>query len=142
MNSNVRRWATTAALAPLLTLTLAGCGDDRQAEAPALEMPMFQDDRLMAGRAVWMGTCRACHLLGVAGAPAVTNWPEWERRMAKGREALYTSALGGIPAEIEGKYRMPPHGGNPRLSDDQVRQAVDYKLAAVEALHQEAAARR
>jgi len=32
---------------------------------------------------------------------------------------------------------MPPHGGNPRLTDDQVRLAVDYKVAAIEALKTE-----
>lgn len=136
--------ATLRALALVAALPLAGCGDKdpRAAADRAPEMPVFSDDRLAAGRTVWIGTCRACHLLGIAGAPAVTNWPEWERRMAKGRDALYQSALGGIPDAIEGKYRMPPHGGNPRLSDEQVRQAVDYKLAAAAALHREGSAAR
>jgi cytochrome c5 len=96
-------------------------------------MPVFEDEALMAGRGVWLGTCRACHLLGVAGAPAVTDFAQWEQRLPKGRELLYQSALNGIQGD-DGKYRMPPRGGNDRLTEEQVRLAVDYKIAAVEAL--------
>ena len=53
--------------------------------------------------------------------------------MQKGRTALFASALNGIKG-ADGNYRMPPRGGNPQLQDKQVRQAVDYMLAAVEAL--------
>jgi cytochrome c5 len=123
------------ALALLAALAATGCGEqDVQTGAPSTELPTFDDDRLMAGRTLWIGTCRACHLLGVAGAPPLTAFAEWDLRLAKGRDALYTSALHGIPADEAGKYRMPPQGGNPRLSADQVRLAVDYKLAAIEAL--------
>ncbi|MCU0835137.1 MAG: c-type cytochrome [Chromatiaceae bacterium] len=123
------------ALTLLAALAASGCGEpDPQARAPSTELPTFDDDRLMAGRTLWIGTCRACHLLGVAGAPAITDFAEWDLRLPKGRDALYTSALHGIPADEQGKYRMPPQGGNPRLSPDQVRLAVDYKLAAIEAL--------
>jgi cytochrome c5 len=96
-------------------------------------MPKLAGERLRQGREIWLGTCRACHLMGIAGAPAVTNFAEWEKRIAKGKDALYQSALNGIKGP-DGKFRMPPHGGNPRLSDDQVRLAVDYKVAAVQAL--------
>jgi cytochrome c5 len=96
-------------------------------------MPEFSDQRLEAGRAIWMGTCRNCHLLGVAGAPAVTDFAEWEARLTKGKEALYESALHGVRGD-DGLYRMPPQGGNQRLSQEQVRLAVDYKVAAIEQL--------
>ena len=123
------------ALTLLAALAAPGCGEqDPQTGALSAVLPTFDDDRLMAGRTLWSGTCRACHLLGVAGAPAITDFAEWDLRLAKGRDALYTSALHGIPADEAGKYRMPPQGGNPRLSADQVRLAVDYKLAAIEAL--------
>ena len=131
----MRRPTRWLPLALLCALGAIGCGDQsQQAAAPSNELPTFDDDRLMTGRALWNGTCRACHLLGVAGAPAVTDFAEWDLRLPKGREALYRSALHGIPAEEEGKYRMPPQGGNPRLSEEQIRLAVDYKLAAIEAL--------
>jgi cytochrome c5 len=112
---------------------LGGCGEGTETQTAVPEMPAFDDPRLAAGRAVWMGTCRACHLLGVAGAPAVTDEAQWDARLPKGRESLYRSALNGIPGE-DGAYRMPPRGGNARLTEEQVRSAVDYKLAAIDAL--------
>ncbi len=114
------------------TLLSAGCSDDTNAPT-APEMPRFSGENLMLGRGVWMGTCRNCHLMGVSGAPAVTNYENWQPRIAKGKPALYHSALNGIKGE-DGKFRMPPHGGNSRLSDEQVRQAVDYMVATVKLL--------
>jgi cytochrome c5 len=119
-------------LFPILML-IAGCGRDDGGETAIRNMPQFDNDRLAAGRTIWVGTCRNCHLLGVAGAPAVTDFAEWDRRLRKGVETLYESALGGI-RNADGTYRMPPHGGNSRLSEDQVKMAVDYKLAAIAAL--------
>jgi len=118
----------------ILSLGIAGCDRPQTQTAVAEpEMPRLAGDALGAGRGIWLGTCRACHLLGVAGAPAVTDFAEWDRRLPKGKDALYQSALNGIKGP-DGQFRMPPHGGNPRLTDDQVRLAVDYKVAAVEAL--------
>ncbi len=104
-------------------------------------MPRFEVHELQMGRAVWMGTCRNCHLLGVAGAPAVTNYPAWEPRIAKGKPALYASALGGV-RDAQGKIRMPPRGGNSRLDEEQVRRGVDYMVAAVRALHDKSATQK
>ncbi len=96
-------------------------------------MPRFSDQQLMMGRGVWMGTCRNCHLMGVSGAPAVTNHEAWAPRIQKGKPALYQSALNGIKGE-DGEFRMPPRGGNAQLNDEQVRLAVDYMVAAVKEL--------
>ena len=98
-------------------------------------MPRFPDPALADGRAVWMNTCRACHLLGAAGAPAVTDYANWAPRIAKGRSALYLGPLHGIQ-DATGAYKMPPRAGNDRLSDAQIESAVDYMLAAVEYLHE------
>ena len=119
-----------AILAPGILLLVAGCGGEDDVSTQPLEMPVFAAEGLVAGRAAWMSTCRNCHLLGIAGAPAVTNFTEWDLRLPKGKAALYQSALGGIKGE-DGTYRMPPHGGNARLSEEQVRNAVDYMVAAV-----------
>jgi cytochrome c5 len=115
------------------SLLLSGCGETGTTGAQAPAMPRFSDKQLMMGRGVWMGTCRNCHLVGVSGAPAVTNHEAWAPRIEKGKPALYHSALNGIKGE-GGKFRMPPRGGNSRLSDEQVRQAVDYMVASVEEL--------
>lgn len=112
---------------------LTACSDRPADSAAGPEMPRFADERLAKGRAVWMGTCRNCHLLGVSGAPAVTDSAAWAPRIAKGKAALYHSALNGVKGS-DGKFRMPPHGGNMQLKDEQVRQAVDYMVAAVKKL--------
>jgi len=43
------------------------------APAGAQKFPEFPDARLKQGRAIWLGTCEACHAIDVAGAPLVTN---------------------------------------------------------------------
>ena len=93
------------------------------------KFPDFPDPRLKQGRAVWLGTCEACHANDVAGAPLVTNKAAWAPRLAKGREALYKSALGGLTGPKG--TQMPPRGGNDKLTDDQVRSAVEYMMAIV-----------
>lgn len=119
-----------------LAIAVAGCGNGGPQDAG--QVPVFEEASLASGRAIWSQTCRNCHLTGVAGAPALSDYAAWEARIAKGREALYASALNGIP---EGAgWRMPPRGGNAALTDEQVRRAVDFTLAAVEKL--EAARRR
>lgn len=123
-----------------LGLLLAGCGSQDEDAGVAVAMPMFEDDDLARGRGLWLQTCRACHLTGVGGAPAVTNRAEWDKRLPKGEDALYQSVLNGIRGE-DGKYRMPPRGGNDRLTDAQVRLALEYKIASIEHLQRRSAER-
>ena len=49
--------------------------------------------------------------------------------MAKGKEALYKSALGGLTGPKG--TQMPPRGGNDKLTDAEVKAAVDYMMAIV-----------
>ncbi|MET0067103.1 MAG: c-type cytochrome [Candidatus Thiodiazotropha sp.] len=116
------------------TLWLAGCSQSEDNPAQPPEMPRFADENLAKGRGIWMGTCRNCHLLGVSGAPAVTDYAAWKPRIGKGKSALYQSALSGVKGP-DGQFRMPPRGGNKQLKDAQVRQAVDYMVASVEQLN-------
>lgn len=115
--------ALVAAAAALLFASLAA------APASAQAFPEFPDARLKQGRAIWLGTCEACHANDVAGAPLVTDKAAWKPRLAKGRAALYKSALGGLTGPKG--TQMPPRGGNDKLTDDQVRSAVEYMMAVV-----------
>jgi cytochrome c5 len=115
-------------------LLLAACGGpDESAKGASPEMPRFAEESLGKGRGIWMGTCRNCHLLGISGAPAVSDYAAWQPRIEKGQPALYLSALNGIKG-ADGAFTMPPRGGNPQLKDEQVRLAVDYMLASVRQL--------
>lgn len=80
-----------------------------------------------SGEEIWKGTCLVCHTEPTTGAPQVGDKAAWAPRIAKGKEVLYRSALGGFvgPKGTE----MPARGGNPSLGDAQVRAAVDYMIS-------------
>ena len=75
------------------------------------------------GKAVFDQTCHVCHATGLAGSPKFGDKAAWAPRIAQGMDTLYNAALHGLRA-------MPPKGGNPALSDAQVKAAVDYMVAA------------
>ena len=103
---------------------LAACSDEPAGTA----LPAFDQPELAQGKNTWMQVCRNCHLTGVAGAPAIDDAEAWQPRLAKGKSTLYQNAISGIP-QGQG-WSMPPKGGVDRLSDAEVRRAVDYMLAA------------
>lgn len=74
------------------------------------------------GEATYKQSCAVCHAAGVAGAPKLTDKAAWAPRIASGKEALYASGL-------KGKGTMPAKGGNPSLSDADVKAAVDYMVS-------------
>lgn len=115
----------------LLSSILIACSGKQENKPP--EVPRFADAELQQGRSVWMQVCRNCHLMGVSGAPPINNYPAWEPRLAKGKDALYQSALNGIRKDND--WTMPPRGGKASLTDEQVKRAVDFKMAVVKELH-------
>jgi cytochrome c5 len=70
---------------------------------------------------LYQGACLACHSTGAAGAPKIGDAAAWTARLAKGLDALVTSAINGMGA-------MPPRGGS-KYNDDQVRATVEYILS-------------
>lgn len=128
MNGTVSRLLRAASLAGALAAALV-FGSLVAAPASAQQFPEFPDPRLQQGRAIWLGSCEACHAHDLAGAPLVGDRAAWAPRLAKGRDALYRSALQGRTGPKG--TQMPPRGGNDGLSDDQVRAAVDYMMAIV-----------
>lgn len=74
------------------------------------------------GEKVYNASCVACHATGAAGAPKVGDQDSWRQRADQGLEALVHNA-------INGRRGMPAKGGNPALTDDEIKQAVAYMLA-------------
>jgi cytochrome c5 len=74
------------------------------------------------GKKVYDTTCMVCHATGVAGAPKLGDKKAWAPHLMHGVDALVQSAL-------KGKGAMPPKGGNPSLSDDDVRAAVEFMVS-------------
>jgi cytochrome c5 len=74
------------------------------------------------GKAVYEGTCIACHGTGAAGAPKFGDKAAWAPRIATGMDTLLNVAL-------HGKGAMPPKGGNASLSEAQIRAAIGYMVS-------------
>ncbi len=77
-----------------------------------------------SGEEVVSTTCFACHLSGVLGAPKLGNKEDWGPRIEKGHATLLDHALNGFQV-------MPPRGGNPQFSDEEIRGAVAHMLQLV-----------
>ncbi len=70
-------------------------------------------------------TCATCHNAGVAGAPKLEDTAAWAPRLEKGMEALYRSAIDGMPPA------MPAKGMCFACSDDDLKALVDYMVDTV-----------
>jgi cytochrome c5 len=77
------------------------------------------------GQQVYQASCVACHGAGIAGAPKMEDKAQWATRIAKGLETLYANAVNGVQGSAG---VMPAKGGNPALSNAEVKAAVDYML--------------
>jgi cytochrome c5 len=78
------------------------------------------------GAEVYEGACKACHGIGLAGAPKAGDAAAWGPRVAKGKPTLYEHAIKGFTGTAG---VMPPKGGRTDLSDDLIKQAVDHLTA-------------
>lgn len=78
------------------------------------------------GAEVYEGACKACHGIGLAGAPKAGDAAAWGPRLAKGKPTLYDHAIKGFTGTAG---IMPPKGGRTDVSDDLIRQAVDHLVA-------------
>jgi len=87
------------------------------AEETAAEAPAAAAD----GKQIYETTCQACHKAGVAGAPKLGDKEAWAPRIAKGNDALLTSAKNGLNA-------MPPRGTCMSCSDDDLAAAIAYMV--------------
>lgn len=77
------------------------------------------------GSVIYGNLCAGCHKSGAGGAPTLARG-EWTARLAQGNDVLYRHAIEGYIGEAG---VMPPKGGNPALTDEQVTVTVDWMLA-------------
>lgn len=85
----------------------------------------IDSEKLAAGENIYKGTCSICHKTGLNSAPRMGSRQDWELRLAQEKELLYSRAINGYRGS---KGSMPSRGSNPRLSDEEVRAAVDYMI--------------
>jgi cytochrome c5 len=125
----MRRYTWIVTVAAALALTTIGCSKKEEAppapaQAPApAPAPVAEAEKAPAaiGAEVYQASCATCHAEGVAGAPKTGDKAFWEGKIAGGPEQLVQNAINGIGT-------MPAKGGNPNLSDDEVRAAVEYMI--------------
>ncbi|GIX34993.1 MAG: cytochrome c [Lysobacteraceae bacterium] len=76
------------------------------------------------GAMIFANLCGACHQSGAGGAPKLEK-AAWSARIAQGEETLIRHAIEGFQGAAG---IMPPRGGNPALSDEQVAATVRWML--------------
>ena len=74
-----------------------------------------------SGKEVVEQVCSTCHGKGVDGAPRIGDAKAWEPRAKRGLSSLTHSAIQGV-------RKMPPHGGNPSVSDVEIKRAITYMV--------------
>ena len=112
--------APAAPAAPTPAEPAAPAPAPQAATAPAAAVPVAD---AALGKSVYGKTCALCHAAGIAGAPKPGNKDEWGPRIAQGKETLYKHAMEGFTGS---KGAMPARGGNAKLTDEEVKAAVDF----------------
>lgn len=84
-----------------------------------------KDPDLEKGAQIYNSVCKVCHAQGINGAPVYGNTKMWSKRTDKGLDALVQNASNGVGL-------MPAKGGRTELTDDDIRAAIKYMLAALE----------
>lgn len=77
-----------------------------------------------SGKEVFDAVCTACHSTGAAGAPKAGDKAAWAPRIEQGFDTLLSHAINGFKG-------MPARGGNPSVSDEEMKNAVGYLLEQV-----------
>ncbi len=83
-------------------------------------------EKAMTGEQVYNNTCQNCHATGAAGSPKLDDVANWKPRIAKGKDALYLSAIQGVPSTA-----MMAKGTCSQCSEKELRAAVDYMLTKI-----------
>jgi cytochrome c5 len=107
---------------PVGQVSVASAETQREPVKSAVTAPPPSRD----GQQVYQAGCVACHGAGIAGAPKLGDKGQWAKSIAKGVDSLYASAVNGVQGSAG---VMPAKGGNPALSDAEVKAAVDYMVA-------------
>ncbi len=118
------------AVAALVTLPLAGCGNDKTLDSEksaSLTQPVARVELKVekaapgsrTGEQIYESVCASCHSSGALNAPKTGDTAAWAPRLALGLDALVSSATNG-------KGSMPAKGGAVDLTDAELVRSVVY----------------
>ena len=79
-----------------------------------------------SGEVIYKKYCSNCHQGGLVNSPVLGKIEDWEDRLEAGREALVESVRTGIPPG------MPKMGSCRNCTDEELENAVDYMLSALD----------
>jgi mono/diheme cytochrome c family protein len=110
---------------------IQGCGGEEQkAEStpePVVETNAFAKAK---GKVIYKNTCIACHGEGGVGMEGLgKNWIESEFIANSSDDELFNMIKEGRPIDhpmSDGVSPMPPMGGNPLLTDEDLRNVIVY----------------
>jgi len=88
---------------------------------PAAARVASAQERERGGKEIVETVCAVCHRTGVNGAPTIGDRKAWAKLTSQGLTGLTEVALKGI-------RKMPPHGGNPDLTDTEIERAITYMV--------------
>jgi cytochrome c5 len=91
---------------------------------PIGELAIAGPKVLLTGDKVFEAQCTTCHTPGLAGAPKMGDKAAWAKIVSGGQAEAVKLAISGIKG-------MPPRGGNPDLTDEEVAGAVVHMANAV-----------
>jgi len=118
--------------APVAKVQMQGDEPEALAMEENTEMAVAEESTAMggddAGKATYDSICVACHGSGIPGIPQLGDAAAWAPRIEQGNDTLYERAINGYTGSSG--MPMPAKGGNPSLSDDDVKAAVDYIVSS------------
>jgi len=76
----------------------------------------------MTGKEVYTEVCSMCHGTIMTIGPTIGNKAAWEVRIKQGEDVLVKHAL-------QGYKQMPARGGMNTLTDEEVKNAVQYMVS-------------
>jgi len=81
------------------------------------------------GKTIFGNLCTTCHTNPATGAPSITDKAAWAPRVAQGLDTLVKHATEGFQGKAG--TLMPAKGGNPALTDVQVKATVEWMMSQV-----------
>ena len=134
LNSEVKRDVDPAAeqrvlnrIAPVGEVYAGATGAAAQADAmkaaAAAATAQVAYGGTMDGSKIFGNLCTGCHTSGAGGAPKLEAAGIGARVAAQGIDMLIKNAISGYTGSVG---VMPAKGGNPALSDDQVKATVEW----------------
>lgn len=124
---------SSALLLSLFSLALLSACGQKEAAAPSAAVasasavvvaaPAAPENTI--GKGIYGKTCSLCHAANVAGAPKPGDKADWGPRIAQGVDMLNKHAIEGFTGA---KGQMPARGGNPALTDDEIKATVAYMV--------------